>query len=302
VINLIIDGHCHVWDEDSLSNDIKEMLESLAKHLNYDPKLIFNASPERLIEEMNDAGIDKTFICSLDYEFRFRGNVSFREYNDRLAEMVNQYPERLIGFAGIDPRRGIAAIQELERCILDLGLKGVKLWPLTGFYPDDRDFYPFYEKVRELEAVIFCHTGIGPFKTYLKYCRPAFVDTIAVDFPEIPIIMAHMGDPWTNEAIAVAIKNPNVYLDISAWEPTFKRAPFALFQTLVQAKMSCGIEKILFGTDWPLFTPILSLKEWVNGIKNMKIPPPLKLMGLPEFTEEEKNKILGENATKLLGL
>jgi len=61
-------------------------------------------------------------------------------------------------------------------------------------------------------------------------------------------------------------------------------------------------DKILFGTDWPLFTPILSLKKWVRGIKKMKVPPPLQLMGLPEFTEDEKNKILGENARKLLGL
>jgi predicted TIM-barrel fold metal-dependent hydrolase len=299
---MIIDGHCHVWDEDSISDDLKNLISSVARQLNFDPKLILNASPERLIEEMNDAGIDKTCICSLDYEFLFRGDLSFKEYNDRLAEMLNQYPERLIGFAGIDPRRGKAAIKELERCILNLGFKGVKLWPLTGFYPDNKDFYPFYEKVKELGAVIFCHTGLGPSRTYLKYCKPVFVDTIAVDFPEIPIIMAHMGDPWTNEAISVATKNPNVYIDISAWEPVLKRAPFALFQTLVQAKMSCGIKKILFGSDWPLFAPILSLKEWVNGIKKLKVLAPLKLMGLPDFTEEEKNKILGENAAKILGL
>ena len=251
---------------------------------------------------MDEAGIDKTVILGLDYEYLFKGKISYKGYNDYVANLLKEYPDRLIGLAGIDPRRGKEAIQELERCVLDLGFKGVKLWPLTGFYPDDLKFYPFYERVEELGAIILCHTGEGPAKTYLKYCRPMYVDTVAVDFPKIKIYMAHIGRPWTGEAISVATKNPNVYIDISAWEPAFKIAPFAFFQTLIEAKLTCGIDKILFGTDWPLFTPMVSLKEYVQGIKEMKLPPPMKLMGLPEFTEEEKNKILGENAKKLFGL
>jgi len=301
-VNMIIDGDCHVWDEESLSGELHKLLESIAMQYNFEPDLILNGTHERLVEKMDEAGIDKTVIVSLDYEYLFRGDVNYKEYNDRLAEMVNDYPDRLIGFGGIDPRRGKAAIKELERCIEELGFKGVKFWTLTGFYPDDLKFYPFYKRVEELGALIFCHTGMGPATTYIKYCRPEYVDTVAVDFPNIKFIMAHIGDPWTNEAIAVATKNPNVYLDISAWEPTLKMAPFLFYQTLIQAKLSCGINKILFGTDWPLFTPILSLKKWVAGIKKMKLPPPLQLMGLPEFSEEEKNKILGKNAAKLLGL
>ena len=78
--------------------------------------------------------------------------------------------------------------------------------------------------------------------------------------------------------------------------------PASFFQTLVKAKMTCGINKTLFGTDWPLFSPILSLERWVEGIKKMELPPPLKLMGLPEFNEEKKKKILGENAAKIFDL
>ncbi|MFX0057520.1 MAG: amidohydrolase family protein [Candidatus Hodarchaeota archaeon] len=298
---MIIDAHCHFWLKDLISDDLIQVLKAIAKQYRFDLDLILNGSAERLIEEMNEAGIDKTILLSVDGDLHFESKVTYQEYNDILAKNLKEYPDRLIGFAGIDPRRGKSAIQELERCV-DLGFSGVKLWPLTGFYPDDLKFYPFYERVQELEAVILCHTGLGPSKTYLKYCRPAYVDTIAVDFPEIKFIMAHMGDPWTNEAIAVATKNPNVYIDISAWEPVFKIAPFSFFQTIIQAKMSCGINKILFGTDWPLFTPILSLKDWVEGIKKMKLSPPLKLMGLSEFTDEEKNKILGENTAKILGI
>ena len=73
----------------------------------------------------------------------------------------------------------------------------------------------------------------------------------------------------------------------------------ALIQILAQTKLACGIKKVLFGSDWPLFTPIISLKDWVEGIKNLKMPPPLKLMGLPELTQEEKEMILGGNAAKI---
>ncbi|MHA1967908.1 MAG: amidohydrolase family protein [Candidatus Hodarchaeales archaeon] len=297
---MIIDIHCHVWEEESLSKDLRDILVSIANTFGADPNLILDGSAERLIRNMDEAGIDKTVIVAVDYEFLFRGEVSFQDYNNQVAEMVDRFPDRLIGFAGIDPRRGEKALVELERCTEDLGLKGVKLWPLTGFYPDDKDFYPFYELIVEKDVPILCHTGSGPFKTYLKFCRPAYVDTIAVDFPKMKIIMAHIGDPWVNEALTVAGKNLNVYTDLSAWEPIFKFSPIQFFQMLLQAKMTCGIDKILLGTDWPLFTPIMSLSDWVRSLKKLELPPPLQMMGMPEFTTEESEKILGKNAQKIL--
>lgn len=297
---MIIDTHCHVWEGELVLEDLRNYLTSMAKLLKADPKLVLDGRAERLVDEMDTAGIDKTVILALDYEFLFRGQITFQEYNDKVAEMVNQFPDRLIGFAGIDPRRREKALEELERCTEKLGLKGVKLWPLTGFYPDEKDFYPFYKLVEEKNIPILCHTGSGPVKTYLKYCRPAHVDTIAVDFPDMKIIMAHMGDPWVREALTVAAKNPNVYTDISAWESVLRFAPLIFCQTLMEARMTCGIDKIVFGSDWPLFTPVMSLEEWVNGIKNLELPPPLQMMGMPEFSETEKEKILGKNAQKIL--
>lgn len=141
---------------------------------------------------------------------------------------------------------------------------------------------------------------MGPSDTYLKYCRPMYIDKVAVDFPKIKFIMAHMGNPWIDEAIAVATKNRNVYLDLSGLELYMKFSPFVFFQNLLQAKMSCGVGKILFGSDWPMFTPILTLKEYVAKLKEMKLPPPIKLMGMPEFSHEESNRILGKNAMKIL--
>lgn len=299
---MIIDAHCHVWEEKLMSEELKEILYEIARQFGYDKELIMDGTIERLIREMDEAGIDKTVILALDYEFAFKGDVTFRDYNDYVANILKEYPDRFIGFCGIDPRRGKAAIRELERCVEELGFRGVKLWPLTGFYPDDPQFYPFYERVEELGVPILCHTGMGPPKTYLKYNRPVYIDRIAVDFPGIKFQMAHIGNPWMSEAIAVAAKNPNVYFDISMWEVSFKLAPLAFYQTLIEAKMTCGVGKILFGSDWPLFAPICSLKEWVEGIKTMELPAPLRIMGLPEFTEEERKMILGGNAQRVLGI
>ncbi len=92
---------------------------------------------------MDEAGIDKKVILALDYVYLFRGDMSYKEYNDKVAGYVKDFPDRLIGLAGIDPRRGKEAIQELERCIGKLGFAGVKLWPIMGFYPMIQNFTPF---------------------------------------------------------------------------------------------------------------------------------------------------------------
>ena len=300
---MIIDAHCHIWDKSIINGDFAKIVDASTKKLKCpNPELISEANAKRLVQEMEEAGIDKTILLALDGHLKFRSNLTYKDYNNYVADILKEYPDKFIGFAGIDPRRGKEAIMELERCVGNLGFGGVKFWTLTGFYPDDKNYYPFYQRVEELNVPILVHTGLGPQYTYLKYCQPIYVDTIAVDFPQINFILAHMGDPFTNQAFAVAAKNPNVFLDISAWEPVLKFAPPAFIQNLYQAKMTCGIEKILFGSDWPLFTHILSQAEWVKGIKKLKIPPPLKLMGIEEFTEEEKNAILGGNTARLLNL
>jgi len=300
LVKLIIDAHCHIWEERLLSAEMKEKYIDLAKEFDCDPSLIIDINHEKLLLQMDEAGIDKAVLLALDYGTLFKLKT-YKLYNSYVADIVRKHPDRFIGFAGIDPRRGNRAIEELERCV-KMGLKGVKLWPLTGFFPDNPEFYPFYEHIEELGLTILCHTGSSPPGTYMKYNRPAHIDTIAVDFPTIKIIMAHVGVPWHNEAISVAKKNENVFFDISSLQVAYKNAPFFFYQTLVEAKMKCGVEKILFGSDWPLFVPHISQKEWVHAIKNLKIPEPMKSLGFPAFSDEEKTMILGGNAAKILSI
>jgi uncharacterized protein len=156
--------------------------------------------------------------------------------------------------------------------------------------------------VQEYDLPILCHVGSGPMGTYLKYNRPAMVDAVAVDFPELTFILPHLGEPWRDEAICVAGKNPNVYLDTSSWAYMYFKRPMYLVETLAKTKLFCGLEKVLFGSDWPLFLECMSLKGWVDAVGNIKTPELLRQLEYPEITEDEVSMMLGNNAVKILKL
>ncbi len=299
---MIIDAHCHIWERDLMKGDLADFIDSVIKELEVkDKEKLYDGGIERLIKDMDEGGIDKTVILPIDFEFLYTGGgFTFQAYNDLAGEYFKRFPNRIIPFAGIDPRRGAAAVGELKRCVEEMGFSGLKLWTVTGFVPDEEAYYPLYEEAARLGITILVHTGMGPGNTYLKSCRPVFVDKMAVDFREINFIMAHVGTPWVEEALAVSLKNPNVYVDISAWQGPYARFPMGFSQVLAQAKlMHGGVHKVLFGSDWPLFSEIYSQKEWVEAIKTMTFPAPLQLMGLPEITAEDKEMILGNNAVTL---
>jgi predicted TIM-barrel fold metal-dependent hydrolase len=302
---MIIDAHCHIWERGLVQAGMKDLLESVAAELQIqNPESIWNGSIERLIQDMDEAGIDKTVILPLDFEFlRSGGGFGFRDFNDLAGAYAQKHPDRIVAFAGIDPRRGVAAVAELRRCVEEMGFRGLKLWTVAGFFPDDARYYPLYQEAARLGVNILVHTGLGPGESYLRTCRPVYVDKIAVDFREINFILAHVGTPWVDEALAVALKNPNVYVDISAWQRVARNFPLGFAQVLSMAKlMHGGIHKVLFGSDWPLFTEIYTQKQWVDAVRGLEHPPALQMMGLPEITQDDKVSILGANAQKALGL
>ncbi|MEW6444032.1 MAG: amidohydrolase family protein [bacterium] len=302
---MIVDAHCHIWPERIPEGSLLESMHATAEHVGFKSKDHFmNASIERLIAEMDEGGIDKAVLIGIDFEPKYAaGTFTTRDFNNLIGEAFKKFPGRIVPYAGIDPRRGAGAIQELKRCVLEMGFKGMKLWPLTGFFPDDESYYPLYQEAARLGIHIAVHTGLGPPDSYLKTCRPIYVDKLAVDFREIHFILAHLGTPWWEEAFTIAAKNSNVYVDISAWQKMHAHLPTGFYQVLSVGKLTLGgVHKILFGTDFPALTEIYSQKDWVSCIRNLEYPPPLQIMGLPEITEEDKQRILGENAAAAFGL
>lgn len=207
--------------------------------------------------------------------------------HEYVAEMVKKYPDVFIGFAGVDPWKGKAAILELERAVKDLGMRGAKFQQgAQAFFPNDRRFYPLWEKCVELDIPVLFHCGTtglgagmpGGLGVKLKYMDPLPIDDVAADFPELTIICAHPAWPWTDMSIAMAIHKANVYVDLSGWSPKY------FPPQLVRDINSRIQDKALFGTDYPYINP----GRWLKDFEQLDLKP------------EVRQKILIDNAKKVL--
>src|SRR5690348_14076966 len=209
--------------------------------------------------------------------------------NEEVAEVAAENADVLIPFASIDPAKGKMGAREARRLIEHYGVRGFKFHPsVQEFYPNDRNVYILYEVIAEagLPSVFHTgHTGIGAGMrggggVRLKYSNPMYLDDVAVDFPGMPIIMAHPSFPWQDEALAVATHKPDVYIDLSGWSPKY------FPPQLVQYANSLLQDKVLFGSDYPLLTP----DRWLADFEKL----PIK--------DAVRPKILKGNAARLLGL
>ena len=207
--------------------------------------------------------------------------------NDYVAGVVRKYPEQFIGFASVDPWKGAIAVHELERSVNELGLRGLKLMPITqAFFPNDPRFYPLWEKCAELGIPALFHTGQtgigagtpGGGGLKLKYSQPLYLDDVAADFPDLTIIMAHPAVPWQEEQLSVALHKANVYIDLSGWSPKYFRP------VLIQYASTILQDKVLFGSDYPLIQP----DRWLEDFERL------------DMKEDVRQKILLENARKIL--
>jgi predicted TIM-barrel fold metal-dependent hydrolase len=209
--------------------------------------------------------------------------------NEEVAESCAQHPDVLIPFASLDPWRGKAAVTQARRLVTEYGVRGFKFHPsIQGFAPNDRLAYPLYEAIEELGVPALFHsgqTGIGAGLPggggiRLKYSNPILVDDVAVDFPELRIILAHPSFPWQDEALAVATHKPYVYIDLSGWSPKY------FPPQLVRYANSLLKDKLLFGSDYPVLTP----DPWLADFDSLDIKP------------EVRPLILKRNAARLFGL
>lgn len=201
--------------------------------------------------------------------------------NDEVAEFVAQAPERLIGVGSVDISRPMEAVREVRRCVQELGFKAIRVLPwLWEAPPTDRRFYPVYVACCEL-GIPFC-TQIGHTGPLMpsEVGRPIYLDQVALDFPELKIVAGHIGYPWTDEAIAVATKHENLFIDTSAY--TVRRYP----PQLIEFMRGHGRSKVLFGTNYPMIPPAKAL----DG---------LETLGLDD---QAQGLFLAGNAQRVFGL
>jgi predicted TIM-barrel fold metal-dependent hydrolase len=224
-------------------------------------------------------------IFAVDEQLTGRTHVS----NDEVVQFAEQNSDIAIPFASIDPNRGAEGVQEARRLVSAGKVRGLKLHPpVQKFVPNDRLAYPLYEVFAAARLPVIFHTGHSGLGTGMpggggirqKYGNPMPIDDVAVDFPMMPIILAHPSFPWQDEAISICLHKPNVYIDLSGWSPKY------FSPTLIQYANTLLKRKVLFGSDYPLLTP----DRWLADFEKIAI------------REEVRPLILKENALKLFGL
>jgi uncharacterized protein len=209
--------------------------------------------------------------------------------NEEIADVAAANPDVLIPFASVDPNKGARAVEEAKRLVRDYDVKGFKFHPnVQAFYPNDRGFYALYEVVAEAGVPALFHTGHsgigaglpGGGGIRLKFSNPMYVDDVAVDFPELKIVLAHPSFPWQDEAISVALHKQQVYIDLSGWSPKY------FPPQLVQYANTLLRDRVLFGSDFPLITPDRWLADFARA----------------NFRDDVRPLVLKQNAARLLGL
>ena len=197
--------------------------------------------PQTLIAQMDEAGIEKSILYAVEAPLVYASN----EY---VHALCRQFPDRFLGFASVNPKAADAPAI-LEKAVRQMGMLGLKLHPpLQDFYPDDEAVFPVYQKAMELDIPVVFHVGTTPFGAMCRLAQadPLRIDEVAVRFPQLRILLTHLGTLWHNEAFMVVEKNPNVFIDTAAY---ITEIPQILTSDLVRR---IGPEKIIFGTDYPM--------------------------------------------------
>jgi predicted TIM-barrel fold metal-dependent hydrolase len=224
-------------------------------------------------------------VFTVDERLTGRAQVS----NDEVLAFAAANPDIVLPFVSIDPARGVEGVREARRLVATGQVRGLKLHPpIQQFFPNDRAVYPLYEVFAEARLPVLFHTGHSGIGTgmpggggvRLKYGHPMPIDDVAVDFPDMPIILAHPSFPWQDEAISVCLHKTSVYIDLSGWSPKY------FSPTLVQYANTLLKHKVLFGSDYPLITP----DRWLADFAKIDI------------REDVRPLILKENAVRLFRL
>jgi predicted TIM-barrel fold metal-dependent hydrolase len=267
-------------------------------------------SPEEFVAGMDQGGIDMTCLFGNDQadpgscppwrDERFMA-VATNFSDEELASFCGHYPERLIGFTSIHPDR-YQPERKVERAIKEFGMKAVKLYPHSGFYPNDPRLTRTYELCSRMGVPVVIHTGIKAVRwQWMKFNQPINVDEVATNFPDLKIVMCHGGYPWTEEFMAVVYSNPNIWVDLTFLE---KIEETFILQGLAENTISrvvklIGAKRLLWGSEGPY----MNLPFYGSHDPNNYQVSQYKLVNRFDFlSAEDKADILGNNAARLLNL
>lgn len=286
---MIVDCYTHIWESTSqLGLDIPGDRGRIAvpEHVR-DRSVPGTAGAERHLEASRP--VDTVIV--LGFKSRYLGAEI---PNDLVADYVRRHPDKLVGFAGVDPADPQEALREVVQARNELGMRGVGVAPCAqDYHPTDTRAMGVYEKACELGMPVMFHPGIHmATASKLEYAQPVLLDEVAREFPDLKIVVAHMGYPWVAETVALLAKHPNVYSDIS-W---LLHHPWEGYQALLGAHHHGVMAKLLFGSGFP-YTGAAHCIETLYSINHM-----VQGTNLPTIPREQLRGIVERDALDLLGI
>jgi uncharacterized protein len=277
----IIDCHTHIVDpshfDENFAADLRRAWGELAWT---------GVSPEQHWEEVKH--LDGAVVLAFDAPA-----CGFVVPNEYVADYVAQHPDKLVGFASVDPRRPDAQAR-LDNAVSALGLRGLKLGPIyQGFDPTSVEAMRLFHQAEDMRLPVLIHQATTFIRFgALEWARPILLDAVARACPDLVICAAHLGHPWCEELMVVVRKHPNMYMDVSA----LHTRPLQLYFALCAAVEYRVTDRILFGTDFPFAT----VAQTVDALRN--VDRVTHGTGLPPIGNDVVEAIIERDSLALLGL
>ena len=297
--NQIIDFHAHAafykLYSDNFIDGIVKNLSVEEQHL--DKKFIkriinqwlSDEKGNRLLRCMDEAGIQKSILLIVDFGCKKEaGKYCISDIYDYHFNLT-QNCDRFIVFAGIDPTRGEDGKSLFIKSVEKYNFRGLKLYPPCGFKANDKKLYVYYDICSYYGLPVLLHTGpsLPSFIDYIDYEDD--ISLVISKYPNLKFILGHGGIKQHEIGVKLAHKYENVYVDISSFQSEY------LNEGLLKQKLRYSFDnapnKILFGTDWPMFNFLHSQKYWIDFIEKLNV-----------LSAEELEKLYYKNALKVLNL
>lgn len=279
----IIDVHSHYWCyPQHFQDDFREQARRARAGTEVDLTVRFEDYQRQAVENV------RTIV------FGGKARLSGLWADDAaVSNYVASHPDQLIGFLSLDPTQP-GWQDELREGHLQLGLRGIKLMPMyAGFRPDDDRLAPLWEYAQEHQLPVLLHTGTTFISQAPLECTlPRHLDPVATRYPEVRMILAHLGHPYEGECVAVIRKHPHVYADLSA----LHYRPFQLYHSLMLVQEYGVWDKVLFGTDYP-FTTVRATIDGLRGLNNQ-----VAGTALPRLNADAIERLIYRDSLPLLGL
>ncbi len=283
---MIVDTHSHVWlYPEHLSEEVaREFAAARVRRRRVARQLAGGAAGPGETDAVDPASVTITPAmhwahaqqCDLSVVLAFRSRaLGIDVPNEYVAAYVAEHPDRLVGFACVDPNDGDAP-DELEHCVTQLGMRGLKLGPIyQHFDPTERRFFPLYARVAALGIPILWHMGATVLRRApLKVSNPLLLQEVALAFPEVRMIVAHLGHPWELETIVLLRQSPNLWADVSA----LHTRPWRLYLSLMTAVEYGVADRLLLASDFSAGTipdtlaALRDVNRWVEGTPLPRVP------------------------------